>query len=523
MPAPEEGAHAPFVRAVRAHYLFVIAVALVAVVTAVVWEETRAPKYAATAQILVTPVTSGAYSGLPAVVTSTSAEQARTLETATSIVESPAAAQATARQLGRRWTQNAVSEAIRVQPRGESDILSVTGTAGGAVGAATLANAYARNALSLHSTLLSREATTQVNQLQARQKGLPPESAAATGIATQINALTSVADGHDPNFSLLQEAAIPTGAAGSSKKLIILLGLLAGLVIGVGGATMIEYLNRRVRDEEELLSIYPLPVLSRVPSLPQSSGDIVAAELIPPRIREALRTLQVQLPPGPSSGGRAIMFTSPSSRDGKTSSAINFALVLAASSFRVILFDFDLRRPDVGRRLGVRSDLMDLFRFDATLEEMLVPAQAAPGLDVISATPQGDVTPLLEAVGRRLPDLLRTAREMADYVIIDTPPIGQVSDALRAAVTVDDIVLVTRPGNTDRTELQHTRELLDRMGHTPTGLLVIGEEGVGDPYGEYGDGFVEEADAPAPQPAPPRRRGGSNKPSSTRNKPVPYP
>jgi Mrp family chromosome partitioning ATPase len=112
---------------------------------------------------------------------------------------------------------------------------------------------------------------------------------------------------------------------------------------------------------------------------------------------------------------------------------------------------------------------------------------------------------------------------MADYVIIDTPPIGQVSDALRAAVTVDDIVLVTRPGNTDRTELQHTRELLDRMGHTPTGLLVIGEEGVGDPYGEYGDGFVEEADAPAPQPAPPRRRGGSNKPSSTRNKPVPYP
>jgi Mrp family chromosome partitioning ATPase len=101
---------------------------------------------------------------------------------------------------------------------------------------------------------------------------------------------------------------------------------------------------------------------------------------------------------------------------------------------------------------------------------------------VISAQPQGDVTPLLEAVGRHLPELLRTARELADYVIVDTPPLGRVSDALRAAMTVDDIVLVTRPGNTDRTELQHTRELLDRMGHTPTGLLVVGGVLAGDAY-----------------------------------------
>jgi tyrosine-protein kinase len=295
---------------------------------------------------------------------------------------------------------------------------------------------------------------------------------------------------------VLQSAVVPTAASGSSKKLIVLLALLAGLVIGVGAASTIEYLNRRVRDEDEMLSLYPLPVLTRVPPLPRGARDATSFELIPPRVREAFRTLQLQLPLGVSERGRTIMFTSPSPRDGKTSSAIDFALMLAAANFRVILFDFDLRKPDIGARLGIRTEYMDFFRTNAELGDLLVEARSAPGLHVISSSLQGDVTPLLEAVGRRLPELLQTARGLADYVIVDTPPIGQVSDALRAAMTVDDIVLVVRPGNTDREELRRTRELLDRMDHTPTGLLMVGESGVGDVYAEYGAGPSPPSSSP---------------------------
>jgi len=160
--------------------------------------------------------------------------------------------------------------------------------------------------------------------------------------------------------------------------------------------------------------------------------------------------------------------------------------VLAATEARVILLDFDLRKPDIAERLGAHTDYLDFFRSSAGLDDVLAQSRAAPGLRVLSAHAQGDATPLLEAVSRRLPDLLHEARELADYVIVDTPPLGQVSDALRAATLVDDIVLVTRPGNTDRIELTHTRELLDRMGHTPTGLLLIGESGAGDVYAGYG-------------------------------------
>jgi Mrp family chromosome partitioning ATPase len=531
----DEGTYAPILRAVRANLLLVITIVVVAGVTAVVWEKTRPAKYNATAQILVAPVANdGTYAGLPAVITADSADPARTLQTATSVVESPAAAALTAQQLRGKWTQKSVGEAVAIQPRGESDIVSVTATAGGAAGAATLANTYARAALSLHASLLGREAKIQVRQLEQRQKLSQGENAAATQLAAQLNALSSVADGHDPNFSLLQAAPVPTSASGSSKKLILALALLAGLVIGVGSAVAVEFLNRRVRDEDELLSLYPLPVLTRVPDLPRGAREAGGSELMAPRVREAFRTLQVQLPPGP---GRSIMFTSASPRDGKTSSAVNFAIVLAAAGYQVILFDFDLRRPDVGRRLNVRADFMDLFRTDKTLDELLVEPRSAPGLRVISATPQNDVTPLLEAVGRRLPDLLRTARESADYVIIDTPPVGQVSDALRAAVLVDDIVLVSRTGNTDRTELNHTRELLDRMGHTPTGVVVIGEVGAGDAYETYGSSLADEQRpngrvAPTQEAAPaPRARASSERegrkggePSrGKKTKSVPYP
>lgn len=484
----EQGAHTPYLRAVRAHPLLVVAVALVAVVAAGVWQKARSAKYEATAQVLVTPLpNAGPYVGLP-VVTESSADPSRTMQTATSVLESPAATLATARQLGGGWSKKRVGEAISVQPRGEANVVSITAKAGGAAEAARVANAYAHNALSVHVSQLSSEATTQISQLQARQKILAAgETAGAAQIAERLVALSAVAAGHDPNFSLLQSAISPTSASGSSTKLILVLALLAGLLIGVGAAMTIEYLNRRVRDEDEVLSLYPLPVLARVPPLPRGALDITSPELMPPGIREAFRTLQIQLQPGgPESGGRAIMFTSPSPRDGKTSSAVDFALVLAAAKSSVILLDFDLRKPDIAERLGSETDYLDFFRSNAGLDKVLSQSHSTPSLRILSAHAQGDVTPLLEAVSRRLPELLREARELADYVIVDTPPLGQVSDALRAAAIVDEIVLVARPGNTDRVELTHTRELLDRMGHTPTGLLLIGESGAGDVYAGYG-------------------------------------
>lgn len=94
---------------------------------------------------------------------------------------------------------------------------------------------------------------------------------------------------------------------------------------------------------------------------------------------------------------------------------------------------------------------------------------------------------LLGALARRLPAIIAEARELADTVIIDTPPLGEVADALRVAGEVDEIVLVARPGNTNRHGLEEVRDLLTRSGHIPAGLIIVGAPGQGkSSYYAYG-------------------------------------
>jgi Mrp family chromosome partitioning ATPase/capsular polysaccharide biosynthesis protein len=484
-----EGAHEPFVRAVRAHRWLVAIIFVLAIVVTVFIAETRSPTYKTSAQVLVAPVSSSvsSYAGL-SVVNDDSTDPVRPFQTAASLLSSRSAALNTAQSLGTGWSEKQVEDAIDVLPEGESDVVSVTGSADTAAKATLLTNTYLRLALSGHLATIEAQARSLVTQLVAQQKALPTsDTADLATIAPQVVALRAVVAGHDPNFAVLQQAPTPTSPSGTSKKLIVLLGALAGLIVAIGTATLIERLNRRVRDETEVLEEYPLPVLARVPVLPRGVPSAAAsADLLPPRLQEAYRTLRVQLPPRRDRAARTIMFTSPTPGDGKTSSAINLALMLTAADLNVVLIDFDLRKPDIGNRLGEYTDFMEYFRFNVPLSELLSSTHGDSRLRVVSSNSYGDVTPLLEALTQRLPEMLHDLGRVADYVIIDTAPLGQVSDALRVAPLVDDSILVVRPGHTDRTDLLRTRELLDRMGHPPTGLLLIGDPDAGDAQYAYG-------------------------------------
>ena len=171
------------------------------------------------------------------------------------------------------------------------------------------------------------------------------------------------------------------------------------------------------------------------------------------------------------------MVTSASTGDGKTTSAVNLAAAAAASGDPVILLDFDLRKPDVGRTLGVQpgTELTGLLQPDTQLRDLLSPAPGLPALSVLTTTvAEGDVA-LVEALSRRLPELIADARDLCNYVVIDTAPIGEISDALRLVGDVDDIIVVTKPGNTNRANFEMMRDLLERTAYTPAGFLVIGD------------------------------------------------
>ena len=138
---------------------------------------------------------------------------------------------------------------------------------------------------------------------------------------------------------------------------MLILAALAGFTLGSGGALLLELTERRIRNEEEAVSLYPLPVLARIPILKGSQlrGRQASGWHMLPAVREAFRTLMIQLGPNPEGRAHVVMVTSASTGDGKTTSAVNLAAAAAASGDPVILLDFDLRKPDVGRTLGVQA------------------------------------------------------------------------------------------------------------------------------------------------------------------------
>ena len=142
--------------------------------------------------------------------------------------------------------------------------------------------------------------------------------------------------------------------------------------------------------------------------------------------------------------------------------------------------------------------LSELLSPDLTSYSLLRTPVSLPSVSVLATELQQGDAILLDPLYERLPQLVAEAREIADHVIIDTPPLGEISDALRLLDYVDDVVVVVRPGNSDRVGLSTTANLLARTGTEPAGFLVVGgTPGQTSSYYAYGhhrrrELFVEE-------------------------------
>jgi capsular exopolysaccharide synthesis family protein len=489
-PAPvrTEGALEPYLRALRAHWKLVLAVTLASLVGSIAWVVARSPDYEASAKLLVSPLAQddATFEGIDVLRTDVT-DSTRTLQTAATLVDSPDAAERAATALDAGWTRGAVESAVEVETQGESNILIVTAKAGSAEEAAQLANVFTESTLDARAAAIRPQIDATLESLEAQQEAALTDEAAAER-AARIDRLQAAREEGDPAFSLTQRAFPPGGPIQTPAWIVVGLAVIAGFTLATVAALLLELFERRVRDEDELRSIYPLPVLAHVPEVPRrAQRRLKSPQTTPPAVKEAFRTLQVQLD-RTGERPRALMVTSASSGDAKTTSAITLGIQLVAAGHRVILIDFDLRKPDVGRTLNVRprQRLSSLLTPDTQLEELLVEARGVPNLQILPADGEHEVL-LIDALNPRLPELLDEARELADYIVIDTPPLGEVSDALRLVDLVDDVLIVARPGNTNRANLELMRNLMARTGHSPTGLIVIGEPpGTASTYYTYG-------------------------------------
>lgn len=485
----------PLLRAVGRHYLLVLLVVGLTVGIAAGTVMQVDPTYEASTAVLVKPLpeSDASFVGIGTIVDS--ADATRTIQTAAVLVSTPSAAQAAAKRMGPGWTRERVQDAVNVTPRGESYVLAITAKASSAPEAARLANTYTAAALAERGQIVQRNVQANIRTLRDRLFKLKAGGADAGEIADlnsrfeQLRALEAL--GSDPSLQLSQRAEPPSGSIGTSPLLVLILALISGLILGSIAALALEFFTRRIRDEEEIARLYPIPILAGIPKI----GGVlkrrgVNPQALPPAVFEQVRLLLVQLPPReiPTS----LLITSANSGDGKTTTAVALATAVAMSDEDVILIDLDLRKPgqtsvfDIPRPMYAAPSGARL-----ELDDMLEPVLGLPRLRVMPAPLDGAMN--LEPFVRQLPDLLAQAKRTASCVIIDAAPVGEVSDSLRIAAACDHVVFVVRPRHTDRRRFILTRDILARAGISPVGIVVMGQAvgGSAQRYDAYRPANVE--------------------------------
>ncbi|HYI38496.1 MAG TPA: hypothetical protein VEX39_17955 [Thermoleophilaceae bacterium] len=470
---------ASYLGALRAHRLAALLVFAATLLGAAAYLQVRGQDYKATSEVLVTPIPAdqGGVLGLPLITEAPDAT--RVSQTAAALLRNNRAAQITAQRLPEGWDRDRVLGAVAVEPRGESNVIALTGSADDPDLAAELANKYTRAALRVRNQELKRLVPSRLSALQRQTSGnLSGEE--RSDLARRAATLRSIRDSGDPTLALAQTAIAPRTASSPSPVLIAVAAVLVGAGLAVGVALLLSVTNKRLSDEEELLRLSPYPVLAHVADSTRQAGRAQAAE--------AFRTLLAQLEaarPQPN----VVLITSASSGDGKTSSALSLARAARETGKSVVLLAFDLRKtPEFSSRgASRRLDLLPVgeggarhFAIGAPLSDGLTPAAEDP--DLRFALPTAVDARQRAVLGREMPRLIAEASSLADLVIVDSSPLGEVGDALALLDSVDATVVVARVGQTSRSAYQRMTDLISRSGKQAFGLVVIGSVTEGSSY-----------------------------------------
>jgi capsular exopolysaccharide synthesis family protein len=204
--------------------------------------------------------------------------------------------------------------------------------------------------------------------------------------------------------------------------------------------------------------------------------ELVSAMRPSSEMAECYRALRTSmLLSSATSPPRTILITSALPQEGKTTTCLNTAIVLAQKGARVLVVDADLRRPGIHRTLGIRptAGLSTVLAGQDKLESAILPSAQSPSLFVL---PAGPIPPhpaeLLASAAVR--ELLERCRKEFDHVLIDSPPMLSVTDAAILAVEVDTTILVTRFGRTTRAAMRRSRDLLAQINAPVMGVVLNG-------------------------------------------------
>jgi polysaccharide biosynthesis transport protein len=390
----------------------------------------------------------------------------------------------TASLLGHGLTAAKVGESVSVGVKGETDVIEVSATSTSPVLAAAIANTYTQQFVDEQRNAnrkFLKSALVQVNKQLAQ---LPPSQRFGTdalNLQERAQTLRYLAGLGYNNAQVAGEALVPSSPSSPKTKRNTILGAVLGLLLGLGVALLLERLDRRIREPEDLERVYGLPMLGAVPK-----NTAIAGSALPPIEAEAFSLIRAHLRFfNVDRDVRTVVIASPAPGDGKSTIARHLAAAAARFGSRVLLLEVDLRQPTLARQLGIQSGpgLADVLIGAVPVSQVTqsVSLQASPGegfsghkhkLDVLTA---GAVLPpnpgeLIES--RAMGFVLEQAKSAYDLVVIDTPPLIAVSDAFPLLTKVDGVVIVGRIGRSRRDAAEQLHQVLASSGAPLLGVIA---------------------------------------------------
>jgi len=272
------------------------------------------------------------------------------------------------------------------------------------------------------------------------------------------------------------------------------LALFLGLILGVGMAFLVDYLDDSLKTREDFERNYGTGIIgeiARATPAGEEEREVVYFTQPDSPAAEGYRNLRTNVQFLNMDGGiKLLMVTSSSPEEGKTSVAVNLGAALSEMDMKVLVVEADLRRPVIGKFLVRQSEkgLTDVIMGTARLEDVIVETDS-DNLHVLMSGPRPP-NPAELVSSQTMKELLSILRGDFDYVLVDAPPVLAVSDAIAMAPMMDGVLVVASHNIATRAGARYTMEMLGRVETRVLGVVInnvemTGRYGYGYRYGYY--------------------------------------
>jgi non-specific protein-tyrosine kinase len=332
------------------------------------------------------------------------------------------------------------------------------------------------------------------SSLESQQQQLVRDQALYQDVSLRLAQLRTQATVSSDSVLVISLASVPSSPVSPKPLLNVLLAAAAGLVLAVAVLAVVHRLDQTVKDDEELQRRTGLTTMGHIPFAPAAKTAMGELVVLGGRssASEAYRGLRTNLLfAAVDHRVKTITVTSPAPRDGKSRTAANLGIVLAAAGHLVLLVDADFRQPSLHGYFGRASKpgLSELILNDAGDDEELIhEISEVPNLWLLAAGSRPpNPSELLGST--RVDALLAELASRFHYVVLDTPPLNAVTDPTLIATHTDGTLLVIEHGKTTLGSLTHAKSQLEHVGAPLLGVVANKLRATGGKYGYPAYGY----------------------------------